>query len=191
MWTFLATEVLFFGGVICSYIVYRNTYPAEWVAGSRHLMWYLGTINTVVLLTSSLLVALAVHAAHEGNQRHLVMLLIGVLVLGVAFLGIKSFEYYKEISEHLFPGPHFEQAGWGNLRPNLVQLFFVFYFIMTGIHALHMIIGIGIFTWLTIQAARGKYHARYYTPVEVCGLYWHFVDIVWIFLLPLLYLIQR
>jgi len=188
MWTFLATEVLFFGALFLALAIYRFIYPVEFHVGSHHLKWYLGTINTAILLTSSLTVALAVHYAHVNDQRHLVRCLIWTVVLGAAFLIIKAMEYSQEYTEHLIPMVNFEHHGEGDSRR--VQLFMFLYFCMTGLHATHMVIGLGLFAWLIRRARRGDFNSHYYTPVENIGLYWHFVDVVWIFLFPLLYLIR-
>ena len=197
MWAFLATEVLFFGGVLTAYSVYRYWYHAAFVAGSREQLIWVGTLNTAVLLTSSLTMVLAVHAA-EHRRRAALMLFIGLtLLLGAAFLGIKVYEYTRDYLDGMLPGattfhPHPEVlAEWAEhgVQPREVELYFVFYFILTGLHALHMIIGMGVLTVMLLLARRGRFTAGYPTPVEVMGLYWHFVDIVWIFLFPLLYLL--
>jgi len=188
MWTFLATEVLFFGGLFLAYTVYRTLYPAAFAEGSHHLDILLGSINTVVLIGSSLTMALAVHSAQVGRHQALVIFIGLTMVLGLVFLGIKSVEYGHKFAEALVPGPRF--AYDGQLAPQ-VQLFFSFYFIMTGLHALHMVVGIGIMAVLVWLGWRGKFSPAYYTPVEISGLYWHFVDLVWIFLFPLLYLLGR
>ena len=188
MWTFLATEVLFFGALFLALTVYRYVYPVEFHAGSKHLKWYLGAINTAVLLTSSLTVALAVHYAHVNDRRHLVRCLIWTIVLGAAFLIVKAVEYSQEYTENLIPMLNFKHHGPGD--PQKVQLFMFLYFAMTGLHATHMVIGLGLFAWLARRAKMGDFSAGYYTPVENIGLYWHFVDVVWIFLFPLLYLIR-
>jgi cytochrome c oxidase subunit 3 len=190
MWAFLATEVMFFGAVFAAYIVYRTSYPAGFAEASSHLNVPLATANTAVLLTSSLTMALAVHAGQTNSRRGQVTFLLATILLAATFLGIKAFEYYQEYLEHLIPirGFLFEFEG---ADPQRAKLFFSFYFIMTGLHALHMIIGIGVMLVLTVQARRGVYSAEYYTPIEGVGLYWHFVDIVWVFLFPLLYLLHR
>lgn len=186
MWVFLATEILFFGGLFTAYMVYRVAYPAAFAEASRHMDVIMGSINTGVLIGSSLMMALAVQSAQLGAKRALVIFLALTMVLGAAFLGIKFYEYHHKYVEHLVPGPGFQYEG-----PNApqVQLLFFFYFVMTGTHALHMVIGIGLLTYLLIQARRGVFTSQYFFPVEVVGLYWHFVDLVWIFLFPLLYLI--
>jgi len=188
MWVFLVTEVLFFGGLFLVYLVYRSTYPEAFIAGSHELDVVLGGINTAVLITSSLTMALAVHAAQTGHRRTLMIFLVATMVLGAAFLGIKSVEYYHKFVEHHVPGPGFQ---FEEEYIKHAQLFFSLYFIMTGLHALHMIIGLGIMTWMLWWSWRGIVTAEYYSPIEISGLYWHFVDIVWIFLFPLLYLLGR
>jgi cytochrome c oxidase subunit III len=188
MWVFLVTEVLFFGGLFLVYTVYRHWYPDAFVAASHELDVTLGTINTAVLITSSLTMALAVHAAQLGRRNALMLLLAATMILGGIFLGIKSVEYYHKFVEHHVPGPafQFEKEYFRH-----AQIFFSLYFLMTGLHALHMIIGFGIMLWMLIWAWNGTITKEYFSPIEISGLYWHFVDIVWIFLFPLLYLIGR
>jgi cytochrome c oxidase subunit 3 len=229
MWAFLATEVMFFGGLFASYALFRSLYPAEFAQASRHLYLWVGAANTAVLLCSSLTMALAVHAAQTRHMDKVVRYLLATIALGTAFLGIKAWEWHEDYVEHLVPGINFDwqyaqskegkehseppgpppQAG---ISPNRetgepqvypgesevpasvgagrAQLFFCLYFFMTGLHALHMVIGlvlVGIMAWLS--------HRRWFsgggeTQIEMMGLYWHFVDVVWVFLYPLLYLIQ-
>ncbi|PYI82664.1 MAG: cytochrome oxidase subunit III [Verrucomicrobia bacterium] len=186
MWTFLATEILFFGGLFMAYITYRHAYPDGFAAGSRHTDLFYGTFNTVVLLTSSLTMALAVHAAQQDKTKSLVRCLLMTLGFAAAFLVVKGFEYHKDIVEKLLPGPSFLPA----LAPK-AEIFFYLYWAMTGLHACHVLAGVGVLSVITWLARRGRFSRRYHTPVEVAGLYWHFVDIVWIFLYPLLYLIDR
>jgi cytochrome c oxidase subunit III len=188
MWVFLVTEVLFFGGLFATYLVYRHWYPDAFVAGSHELIIWAGTVNTAVLITSSLTMALAVHAAQIGDRRQLILFLLATMALGGAFLGIKAFEYYTEWVEHHVPGLNFQFEAE---QYQHAQIFFALYFTMTGLHALHMIIGLGIMTVMLWWSVRGLITPDYYSPIEVSGLYWHFVDIVWIFLFPLLYLISR
>jgi cytochrome c oxidase subunit III len=188
MWVFLATEVLFFGGLFATYAIYRNWYPDAFAAASHELDVTLGTINTAVLIASSLTMALAVHAAQLGQRRPLMLFLVVTMILGAAFLGIKSIEYYHKFVEHHVPGPSFE---FEKAHMRHAQIFFSLYFVMTGLHALHMIIGIGIMLVMLWWSWRGTITSDYYSPIEISGLYWHFVDIVWIFLFPLLYLIGR
>jgi cytochrome c oxidase subunit 3 len=184
MWVFLVTEVMFFGGLFMAYIVYRTAYPEAWIAGSNHLNVPLGGLNTVVLIVSSLTMVLAVRAAQVSSRRGQIVNLILTILLGSVFLVVKFFEYKDKFTHHLVPGPHFDPS-----LPKEQQLFFSLYFMMTGVHAAHMIIGIVLMLVILAMAWRGRFSADYYTPVEISGLYWHFVDIVWIFLFPLLYLL--
>jgi cytochrome c oxidase subunit 3 len=189
MWVFLVTEIMFFGGLFMAYIVYRTWYPEAFAEGSRHLDITLGAVNTGVLIASSLTMAMAVWAGQQGSRKWQLIYLALTLVLGLAFLGIKAVEYAAKFRDHLVPGPGFEWHGAGN--PANVQMFYSLYFAMTGLHALHMVIGAGMIAVLMAMAARGRFTREWSTPIEVGGLYWHFVDIVWIFLFPLLYLIER
>jgi cytochrome c oxidase subunit 3 len=188
MWLFLVTEIMFFGGLFLAYVVYRTAYPAAFHGASHELDIGLGAFNTIVLLTSSLTMALSVHAAQVGKRGMLVVCLLLTIALGMTFLGVKAYEYWHKWHEHLIPGPSFAYHG---PDPTNAQLFFSLYFAMTGLHALHMIIGIGLLTWLIALTKRGRFTPEYHSPVELTGLYWHFVDIIWIFLYPLLYLIGR
>lgn len=190
MWTFLATEILFFGGLILSYIVHRYRSPNEFQIASHHLVFQLGAVNTAVLLCSSLTMALAVRAAQLGNRRTLALFLCITMVFGLAFLGIKGTEYSIEWHEGLVPGSHFTFVSpTPDIDPRRVELFFYIYFAMTGLHAVHMLIGLCVLGTLTMQALKGRYTSGKYVAVELAGLYWHFVDIIWIFLFPMLYLI--
>ena len=186
MWVFLVTEVMFFGGLFMAYILYRSLYPDAWLAGSHELNEMLGGINTVDLIFSSLTMALAVRAAQVGSWMGQVVNLILTIIFGTTFLVVKYFEYAAKFEHHLVPGPHFDPA-----RDPAQQLYFSLYFMMTGIHALHMVVGIVLMLIILRMAWKGRFSAEYYGPVEVSGLYWHFVDIVWIFLFPLLYLIGK
>jgi cytochrome c oxidase subunit 3 len=192
MWIFLATEVLFFGGMFTGYAHYRTEYPAAFIEGSTHLDVVLGTINTAVLLLSSFTMALAVRDAQTDHRKAGVALLVTTASLGIVFLSIKGYEYSVKFAEHHVPGPSFSLAEVHNpaVISGNVELFFSLYFGMTGLHALHMIIGVGVVATICILSWRGHFSSRYYTPVEITGLYWHFVDIVWVFLFPLLYLIR-
>jgi len=197
MWWFLGTEIMFFGGMFCGYLVYRRAYFPEFAAGSRSLNLLAGTLNTAVLICSSLTVALAVRASQLGKRKQLVNLLLATIFFGVCFLAVKGFEWRKEYVEHHIPTFYFDAQNMAHDNPNLhidpqhAKIFFSLYFALTGVHALHMIVGIGIFGVITFMAWRGKFGPEYHTPVEIAGLYWHFVDIVWIYLFPLLYLIDR
>ena len=187
MWVFLITEIMFFGGLFMAYLVYRWQAPAAFQEASAHLSIGWGGFNTAVLIFSSLTMALAVRAAQTSQpaRTQLNWILI-TMVLGATFLGVKAIEYTEKFRDHIVPGPNFR---WEGLYPQGAEQFYSLYFCMTGLHALHMIIGLGIMTWLLVTALKDRYDSDYYTPVEVAGLYWHFVDIVWIFLFPLLYLI--
>lgn len=188
MWVFLATEVMFFGGLFTGYTVYRYAYPQAFASASNHLDIWLGTVNTAVLISSSFTMALAVRSAQLGERKPLMLFLVFTILLGAMFLGIKFTEYYFKFGEHLVPGSAFRYET-SLARP--AEIFFSFYFVMTGMHAVHMIVGIGLLAALTVMASRGCFSTAYHTPVELVGLYWHFVDIVWIFLFPLLYLLGR
>jgi len=197
MWVFLATEIMFFGGMFCAYLVYRYWYFGDFGAGSQSLSVILGGTNTAVLICSSLTVALEVRAAQLGQQKVIVTCLILTMILGCVFLGIKGVEYHDKFVEHHVPGASFHFPGHIPAHPDVpinqqhAQIFFSLYFIMTGLHALHMIVGVGLFAYITYYALHKRYGPHYYTPVEIAGLYWHFVDIIWIYLFPLLYLIDR
>jgi cytochrome c oxidase subunit III len=186
MWTFLATEVLFFGGLFTAYIVYRAAYPQAFAEGSHHANVLLGTINTAILLTSSLTMAFAVHAAQQGDNRRIMRNLACTIALGLAFLAVKGIEYHQHISEHLFPGP-----SWRKDLSIQVELFYWLYWVMTALHALHVLVGTGLLSVIAGLAYKRRFSDHYYTPVEISGLYWHFVDIVWVFLYPLFYLIHK
>ncbi len=188
MWAFLITEIMFFGGLFTLFLVYVSAYAQGFAEGSRHLDLTLGAVNTVVLIGSSLTMAMAVWSAQVGRRTPLLLFLALTMLLGLAFLGIKVVEYTHKFDQHLVPGPGFRLE---SPVANHVQLFFSFYFAMTGMHALHMVVGVGLLGVLLVQAWRGSYSAEYFNPVEISGLYWHFVDIVWIFLFPLLYLVAR
>ena len=194
MWVFLATEIMFFGGLFTAYALYRWLYYPAFAAGSRVLDIELGSINTAVLLSSSFTMALAVRAAQTAKRNALIALLIATMTLGTVFLCIKGLEYYQKFVEHVVPGIDFAPQGelLSRLAPGGLghaQLYFCFYFFLTGLHALHMIVGMGLLLVLVLRAWRGEFRPEYYAPVEVTGLYWHFVDIIWIYLFPLLYLI--
>ena len=187
MWVFLATEVMFFGGLFAGYTIYRNLYTPGFAAGSHHLNVTIGAINTAVLICSSLTMALAVRAAQMGNHKTLITFLIFTMLLGMAFILIKVLlEWRHDYLEGFAPGLNFTFAG---THAKSIEMFFVFYFIMTGVHALHMVVGEGILTTLLVMAGKGRFGPDRFNAVETAGLYWHFVDIVWIFLFPLLYLI--
>ncbi len=194
MWVFLAQEIMFFGGMFLAYMVYRSRYPLAFIAGSHHLDITLGAFNTAVLIGSSLTMALGVRAAQLGRRKAVVLFLILTLVLGSIFLVVKYFEYSEKWDHHLIPGKHFHFEGEGKfaeMPQGPMQIFFSLYFAMTGFHALHMIVGVILILYMLRPAWQGKYTPENHNYVEGFGLYWHFVDIVWIFLFPLLYLIGR
>ncbi len=197
MWLFLAQEIMFFGGMFCAYLVYRLKYFGDFSAGSNTLDIRLGASNTAVLICSSVTVVLGVRAAQLGKRKALVGWLLLTMLLGLVFLGIKGIEYHEKWVHHHVPGPSFAFTGTVPSRPDFqvnphhAEMYFSLYFAMTGMHALHMVVGVGIFSVLTYFAWKGKYGPGYYTPIENAGLYWHFVDIVWIYLFPLLYLVDR
>ena len=195
MWVFLVTEVMFFGALFLGVAVYRHMYPDAFEKGSERLNFVIGGINTVVLLVSSLFMVLAVHYAKLGDRRRLCLFLALTALLGAGFLGLKGLEYYGDYVENLIPGWRFDDQEWvtkEGLRPEQVpqvKLFLVFYWTMTSLHALHMTIGIGVVLAMLVLAWRGRFSPANYSAVNVTGLYWHFVDTVWIFLLPMLYLL--
>jgi cytochrome c oxidase subunit 3 len=186
LWTFLATEVLFFGGLFTAYVIYRHAYPQAFAAASAHTNLLLGTINTAVLLTSSLTMALAVHSAQTNHAKALLRYLLATIAFALGFLVVKGLEYSEHFADHTVPGPTFALAA----QPK-TELFFWLYFVMTGLHGIHVAVGAGVLGVIAWMSSRGHFSAEYHTPVEMTGLYWHFVDIVWVFLYPLLYLINR
>ena len=198
MWIFLATEVMFFGGLFCAYLIYRHWYFGDFGAASKSIDALLGGINTAVLICSSLTVVLAIWAAQTSRRGIMLAMLALTMLFGLTFLGIKGKEYTDKFEEHHVPGATFSFEKVPIPRhpdqyanPQHAQIFFALYFVMTGLHALHMVIGLGIFSWLFWAAWKGRFTPEYHTPLEIGGLYWHFVDIVWIYLFLLLYLIDR
>jgi cytochrome c oxidase subunit 3 len=203
MWLFLLTEIMFFGGLFFAYLLYRNWYYEAFVAASNSISMPMGLINTIVLISSSFTMAMGVWSAEIRNKKFLEWSLIATIVLGFIFLGIKSVEYTQKFEEHHVPGASFDIKDFvhppkgSHEKPltvdmaNHTQIYFSLYFAMTGVHALHMIIGIAILFVLLVKARSGLYTTGYVQPIENFGLYWHFVDIVWIFLFPFLYLINR
>lgn len=189
MWAFLVTEIMFFGGLFAAYSLYRAKFPDAFASTSQYMQVIVGGVNTAVLICSSLTMALAVRAGQLGARRSLILFLILTMILGGVFLGVKAYEYHHKWEEHLVPGFnwHYEEAKYAHNA----QILFFLYFVMTGMHAIHMIVGEGILLAIVLMAVRNRFTARWSTPVEIVGLYWHFVDIVWIFLFPLLYLIGK
>ncbi|MBP9732914.1 MAG: cytochrome c oxidase subunit 3 family protein [Candidatus Omnitrophica bacterium] len=188
MWAFLITEVMFFGGLFAAYAIYRAQYPMAFDEGSHMLDIRLGAGNTVVLILSSLTMALAVRCAQLGKMKSAIVNMVLTLGLGTVFLGVKAVEYASKFEHHLVPGPHFNPPGITHYG---IELYYSLYFGLTGMHAVHMIIGAIILTVIIGMTVKGKIHRGYHSPIEIFGLYWHFVDIVWIFLFPLLYLLGR
>ena len=204
MWFFVAQEIMFFGGMFTVYLIYRMQNYLDFAIASLELDVFWGALNTVVLITSSVTMAFAVKAAQQSNKNKLVLFLILTLILGFVFLGVKYIEYSSKFDHSLIPHWDFAyhvpeeivaslslSAERVALLENRAEVFFTIYFCMTGLHALHMIIGIGLIIWLLFPAVKGKFNRDYHNPIECFGLYWHFVDLVWIFLFPLLYLLGR
>jgi cytochrome c oxidase subunit 3 len=221
MWWFLGTEIMFFGGMFCAYLIYRRWYFPEFAVASRSLDLGIGAFNTTVLICSSLTVAMSVRAAQLGNRKLQVRMLLLTLLFGLSFIGIKGVEWHSKYVEHHIPTFDYNVVGGeGDLvfknakflgidklqndptkasqfreREAEIQqhtkIFYSLYFALTGMHAIHMIVGVGIFIVITWMAHKGRFTPEYHTPLEIAGLYWHFVDIVWIYLFPLLYLIDR
>ena len=190
MWVFLLTEIMFFGGMFGAYTVYRTIYPEAFASTSKHMNAFYGGLNTAVLIVSSLTMALAVRASQLGRQKALQLFLILTIFFGLCFLGVKGFEYREHWEDRTVPFWNWDPSYHGQPQfAREAQILFCFYFFMTGFHALHMVIGVGLMTVIFIMARRGRFSPGYYMPVEISGLYWHFVDIVWIWLFPLLYLI--
>ena len=190
MWIFLITEIMFFGGMFAAYTIYRSAYSTVFAIASSSLNVTVGAINTCVLLLSSFTMVMAVRASQLGQRKMIIVFLILTLVFGCVFLGVKAYEWNEKYEEHHMPGQaafHLE----GTPLQGPAKIFFSLYFAMTGLHALHMIVGVGLLSVMIWQTRQGMFSAEYYTPIDISGLYWHFVDIVWIFLYPLLYLIDR
>jgi cytochrome c oxidase subunit III len=186
MWLFLATEVLFFGALLFTYMIYRQWYPAGFVEAVRHANVVIGTINTAVLLASSFTLTAGLLCAQAGDMRRLIRAALATIALGFVFMGLKAVEYVEDFHEHLVPGTNFALAGQPGAR-----IFYLFYYTATGVHLVHLAIGIGLVGYIIRRARRGDFSAGYHTPVEVVGLYWSFVDIVWLLLYPLIYLVGR
>jgi cytochrome c oxidase subunit 3 len=187
MWTFLATEILMFGGLFVGYAIMFSMHPAAFKAGHEHLDVSLGVVNTAVLIFSSLTMALAVRSAQTSNRRGIVINLLITIACACAFLVVKYFEYSHKIHEGLLPGDLYTYAG--HYVPH-VETYFGLYFMMTGLHGIHVTVGVGLLVWILLNALKGKYNSAYYTQVELVGLYWHLVDLIWIYLFPLLYLVS-
>jgi len=195
MWLFLVTEILLFSGMFVAYTVYRSWHPEVFELSAQLLNPWLGGLNTIVLLASSFTVALGIHYAQVNNKKGLVINLVLTFLFALTFLVVKYFEYTAKFEHGIFPGAAFDPHGvshgvdYAMYNVPYARQFFSIYFVMTGIHGVHVLVGMGLFTWITIRAIKGEFSSEYYTPVENCGLYWHLMDIIWIFLFPLLYLI--
>jgi len=189
MWLFLGTEVLLFAGLFLGYALYRHFYHPAFHEASRHLSLLMGTINTIVLISSSFTVAMAYHSVKKGNNRAAIGLLIFTIICAMAFLVIKGFEYHHKFEEGLLPGKWFAYGHEPLKSLPGANMFFTVYFLATGLHAFHVIVGMSLLLWVLGRLIRGDFSPTYYIPVEMGGLYWHLVDLVWIFLFPLLYLI--
>ncbi len=187
MWLFLVTEILLFGGLFVGYGIMQSMHPEAFVAAHHHLDRTLGTLNTVVLLISSFTMVMAVHSAKHGKRRALIVFLLLTLMCAGVFLGVKYIEYSHKFHEGLLPGKYYSHHG--DQVPGEF-MFFSFYFMMTGLHGLHILGGMGAIAWVLRRALRGDFSPAYYTPVDLAGLYWHLVDLIWIYLFPLLYLIS-
>jgi len=210
LWVFLATEIMFFGGLFLAFTVYHVLYPDAFGLASRRLDVVLGVVNTVVLLVSSFTMAMAVHSAQTGRQKSLITYLSVTFLCAMAFMGIKGVEWAQKYEHHYIPGPafHFElndphsghvmsqqQVESVLMRDKFVerhaQMYFVMYFCLTGLHGIHVLIGMGVIIWMIIRARRREFTPHWNTPIELTGLYWHLVDVIWIYLFPLIYLINR
>lgn len=186
MWLFLVTEILLFGGLFVGYAIYRGLYPEMFIQAHHELNKIMGATNTVVLLFSSLTMALGVHYAQTNKPHRSAQMLVITFLCACAFMVIKYFEYTHKFHLGIFPGKYYHYTG---IEGKNVGLFFSFYFMMTGLHGIHVLIGMGLIAWVFLRTRRGDFNNLYYTPVELTGLYWHLVDLIWIFLFPLLYLI--
>lgn len=187
MWVFLVNEILFFGGLFCAYIIYRAWYPELFTEAALELNTFWGAVNTVVLIGSSLTVAMAIRSVQKDQIKGLKINLLITIALAVVFMVIKAFEYAHKFELGIFPGEYYTYEGLEHAHS---AIFFSIYYMLTGVHALHVIIGIGLIYWIYLRAKKGEFSSEYYTPVEITGLYWHLVDLIWIFLFPLLYLIE-
>lgn len=186
IWLFLCTEIVMFGGLFVGYIIFHGLYPEMFAEGASHLDWRLGAINTIVLLASSFTMASGIHFA-QTNQRKKSMIALGITVLcGLIFMVIKYFEYHHKIELGLVPGKFFSFEGAEHAN---LALYFSFYFLMTGLHGSHVLVGLGLIIWVMIRTKKGEFDSEFYTPVEGVGLFWHLVDLIWIYLFPLLYLV--
>ncbi|MEM7199906.1 MAG: cytochrome c oxidase subunit 3 family protein [Planctomycetota bacterium] len=191
-WLFLATEIMLFGGLFAAYFVYHDLYPETFRVGGQQLDWRMGSLNTAILLCSSFTMALGVRAAQTSEKGKMLTYMILTVAGAAGFMVVKYFEYTAKFSHGLFPGAYFNPHGaYADAFAGLsgANIFFGLYFTMTGIHGLHVLIGAGLILWMIKRGAAGRYHSGHYLPVDIAGLYWHLVDLIWIFLFPLLYLV--
>jgi cytochrome c oxidase subunit 3 len=188
MWVFLVNETLFFGALIFTYFIYRTTYPHEFAVAGKDAVLWCGTVNSAILLTSSLTMVLAINAGAQGARRAMVVWILVTIGLGCAFLGVKGLEYYLDFQDQVVPVVnYFAKPGEGQAG----ELFWVFYWIATSLHAIHLMTGIGLLFYMLWRIRRGEITPGYYAPLEVVGIFWSFVDTVWIFLYPCIYLVGR
>ena len=187
MWLFLVTEVLLFGGLFVGYGIMHSKHPEAFVAAHHHLDWRLGALNTIVLLLSSFTMVMGVWAAQTGQKKKLITFLLITVMLAMVFMGVKYVEYSHKFHEGLLPGKYYSHQG--DTVPGQF-MFFSFYFMMTGLHGIHVLLGVAAILWIVYRASRNQFSAEYYGPVDIVGLYWHLVDLIWIYLFPLMYLIS-
>jgi cytochrome c oxidase subunit 3 len=187
MWLLLVTEVMMFGGLFVAYALFRSKYPEAFHAGHKMLDTKMGALNTVILICSSFSMAMGVGYAQRSNQKRSIQMLLITILCAFGFLIVKYFEYSHKIHDGLLPSGFFTNEALAGVEK--APLFFSLYFLMTGLHGFHVVLGIGLITWITWLSTKGRFNSEYYTPVEMVGLYWHFVDLVWIYLFPLLYLV--
>jgi len=188
MWIFLCTEVLMFGGLFVGYILYRRLYPEIFHQGSQFLDWHLGFINTIVLLVSSLTMALSIYFIQKNKPKKSITCLWLTLLCGFIFMGIKYMEYSHKLHLGLAPGFFFSYTETETL--STLPLYFSFYYCMTGLHGSHVLVGMALISWIIVLSYKSRFHSLYYTPLECVGLFWHLVDLIWIYLFPLLYLVE-
>ncbi len=186
IWLFMVTEILMFGGLFVGYLIYHAMYPEMFAEGASHLNWQMGATNTIVLLISSWTMALSIHSIQVNKRNQATICLIVTILCGLMFMFIKYLEYSSKIEHGLLPGRFFHAH---DIVHHNLPLYFGFYFCMTGLHGTHVLIGMGLITWVLIRHLRGDFNPQYFTPVEGVGLFWHIVDLIWIFLFPLLYLV--
>ena len=189
LWLFLCTEILMFGGLFVGYAIYHSKYPEIFKVGGSFLDWKLGALNTVVLLFSSFTVVASIYYAQVNDKKKVLLNLYLTVICACIFMVVKFFEYSHKIHEGLLPGNLFSYTGVGAEVANL-PMYFSFYFCMTGLHGSHVLVGIGLLIWLIVRAHKGHFGPKYYTPIECVGLFWHLVDLIWIYLFPLLYLVE-